>query len=122
MTSKTSFSTINDKFLIRGLPVIISDTLRNHRDGDVEKSKLTLLDFIDDMYANMSDMINSEACNFETNLMMSQYAKLDKAMRILRNSLEKSEEEISPWFISFRNCRIKAVEFNSCWSLILSKM
>lgn len=58
----------------------------------------------------MSEMINSEACNFETNLMMFQYAKLDKAMRILKNSLENSED-IAPWFISFRNCRLKSVEY-----------
>lgn len=56
-------------------------------------------------------MINADACNFETNLMMSQYAKLDKAIGILKK-LNEDEEEISPWFISFRNCKQKAVEYN----------
>jgi hypothetical protein len=30
-------------------------------------------------------------------------------MGILRKSME--DEEISPWFISFRNCKQKAVEY-----------
>jgi hypothetical protein len=59
----------------------------------------------------MSDMISSEACNFETNLMMSKYAKLDETFAILKKSLEKEEKEMS-WFISFRNCKTKAVEYS----------
>lgn len=104
--SKTSYTAINDKYLIRGLPVIVSDSIKNRDDSQ------TLSDFLDNIYANLSDMINVDACNFETNLMMSQYAKLDKAIGILRNSM-KNGEEISPWFISFRNCRQKAVEYIS---------
>lgn len=107
MVSRTSYASINDKYLIRGLPVLISDTLKIDENSQIT----TLSNFIENIYENMSAMIDSEACNFETNLMMSQYAKLDKAMKILRNSLEESSEKISPWFISFRNCRIKAVEY-----------
>jgi len=58
----------------------------------------------------MSDMISSEACNFETNLMMSKYANLDETFAILKKSLEE-EENIMPWFISYRNCKTKAVEY-----------
>lgn len=104
MVSKTSYGALNDKYLIRGRPIIITDAQKNHHESQ------TLSSFIENIYANMSEMINSEACNFETNLMMFQYAKLDKAMRILRNSLENTED-ISPWFISFRNCRLKSVEY-----------
>lgn len=103
MLSKTSYSAINDKFLIRGLPVIVSDAIKNPDNFQTPSS------FIDNIYANMSDMINADACNFETNLMMSQYAKLDKAIGIARKLME--DEEISPWFISFRNCKQKAVEY-----------
>ena len=105
MVSKTSYGAINDKFLIRGRPVIVSDAVKNHHESQ------TLSNFIENIYANMSEMINSEACNFETNLMMFQYAKLDKAMRILRNSLENDEDIAHGWFISFRNCRLKSVEY-----------
>jgi hypothetical protein len=103
VVSRTSYKIINDKFLLRGLPVIISDSLRN-----AESSKQSLSNFIENLSVNMSDMLNSEACNLETNLMLSKYAMPDKAMKMLKNSFKESEE-LAPWFISWRNCELKAV-------------
>lgn len=102
--SKTSFNIINDKYLLRGLPVIISDSLHNVADS----SGQSLSNFIDNMMFNMSDMLKSDACNFETNLILSKYATPDKAIKILKHSL-KDSDEIAPWFISWRNCQLKAV-------------
>lgn len=58
----------------------------------------------------MSDMITASPCNFETNLMMSKYANLDEAFAILKKSLDDGSDTM-PWFISFRNCRTRAVEY-----------
>lgn len=101
---ETTYNYIHDRYLIRGLPVIVSDTIKNLNNSE------SLLSFINNISTNMSDMISSEACNFETNLMMSKYANLDETFAILKKSLEE-DENIMPWFISFRNCKTKSVEY-----------
>lgn len=100
----TTYNHIHNKYLIRGLPVIVSDTIK-----DLNNSE-SLVSFMDNLSTNMNDMISSEACNLETNLMISKYANLDEAFNILKKSLNE-EEIIMPWFISFRNCKMKAVKY-----------
>lgn len=68
-----------------------------------------MLEFIENVTENMSGMIREEACSLETNLMMSQFATLDEVFEILKK-IEVESEEILPWFVSFRNCHINAVE------------
>jgi hypothetical protein len=97
----TKYASIHDKFLIRGLPVIVGDTAPNQSIATEEP----LVSFIDNIFANMSDMMNSRACNLETNLMMSKYANLDKVFTILR-AIESNDK----FFVSFRNCKFKAVK------------
>jgi len=100
---QTSYRSIHDKFLIRGLPVIVGDSAL---DLDTTKS---LQQFIDDVSQNMTEIIQQEACDLETNLMMYSYASVNGAFEVLRKMLKKTRE-LEPWFISFRNCKFKAVE------------
>lgn len=101
---ETTYGNIRDKFLVRGLPVIVSDT---KPDFD-ETQKLEK--FIDNISANMSDMREEKACELETNLMMSRYASVDETLRIL-TELAALSDDLPPWFISFRNCKLQGVEF-----------
>lgn len=100
---ETTYHTIRDKFLVRGLPVIVSDT-----EPDYDKTH-KLERFIDNISANMSDMRLEKACELETNLMMSRYASVDETLRIL-TELTVLSDDLPPWFISFRNCKLQAVE------------
>lgn len=88
-----------DKFLVRGLPVIVGDATK-----DVRTSQ-SLTDFIDDVSTNMSEIRKQTSCELETNIMMSRYASVDEVFRVLE------VDEASPWYLSFRNCRLQAVEF-----------
>lgn len=90
-----------EKFLIRGLPVIVSDAI-----ADADQTSC-LRKFIENISENMSTMIMTRPCNLDTNLMMSKYASLDESFNIIRNKLKESDE--APWFLSFRNCRFQAV-------------
>jgi hypothetical protein len=103
---RTTYSFIHDKFLIRGLPVIIADTFL-----DFNKSQ-SLIEFIENVTENMSGMVQEDACSLETNLMMARYATLDETFSILKK-MSESSDEMQPWFVSFRNCRVKAVKFFS---------
>jgi hypothetical protein len=94
--------------------VLISDTIKSPSEFK------SLVAFIDNISVNMSDIINSDACNLQTNLMLSKYANLDKAFAILKKSLanKKNKNDADDddyddmrWFISFRNCKLKAVEY-----------
>lgn len=102
MLEETNYNHIHDNFLVRGLPVIVGDSF-----VDLNKSE-TLAEFIDKISFNM---IRNEPCNFETNLMMASFASLDEAFKVLTKQLESSSE-LSPWFISFRNCKLAAVELD----------
>jgi hypothetical protein len=95
---------MHDKFLIRGLPVIVSDSALTFN------STQSLPTFLNHVAVNMSAMIREEACNLETNLMMSSVATVGKAFTILEKTIEKSDV-VEPWFISFRNCKFKAVSW-----------
>jgi hypothetical protein len=103
VVTETSYSFLHDTFLIRGLPVIVSDT-----SPDFNKSQ-SLLDFIDHISENMTGLIQDEACSLHTNLMMSKYATVDETFAILRK-MSENYEVLPPWFISFRNCQLQAVE------------
>jgi hypothetical protein len=85
--------------LIRGLPVIISDT------SPAFNRSQSLDEFIENFIENFSGMVQEEACSLETNLMMSRYATVDETFAILRKMTDHQ-----PWFMSFRNCKVKAVE------------
>lgn len=95
----TNFSHMYDKFLVRGLPVIVDDATK-----DVRTSQ-NLTEFIDDVSTNMSEMRKQTSCELETNIMMSRYASVDEVFRVLELN------EAAPWYLSFRNCRLQAVEF-----------
>lgn len=88
-----------DKFLVRGLPVIVGDATK-----DVRTSQ-SLTEFIIDVSTNMSEMRKQTSCELETNIMMPRYASVDEVFRVLEL------DEASPWYLSFRNCRLQAVEF-----------
>lgn len=103
MLEKTTYGYIREKFLIRGLPLIVAD---NESNFNREKS---LKQFLDNISANMSEIIQQEACDLETNLMMSKYASVDESFSVL-NNIADDLENIPPWFISFRNCHVKSVE------------
>lgn len=100
---QTTYNFIYDKFLVRGLPVIVSDTAVNFNKSE------SLAQFIENISVKMSGMIQEEACNLETNLMMPSYARLGETLGILLKMI-KGGEELPSWFISFRNCKFKAVE------------
>ena len=106
---ETSYSFIHDNFLIRGLPVAVSDSL-----FDLNQSQ-NLIQFIDDVTENMTGIVREEACSLHTNLMMSKYATVDETFSILRKMTE-NYEILPPWFLSFRNCQIQAVELILCLS------
>lgn len=112
---EATYSTIRDKFLVRGLPVIVSDT---KPDFD-ETQKLEK--FIDNISANMSGMRQEKACELETNLMMSRYASVDEVLRILTELAEFSDD-LPPWFVSFRNCKLQAVELNLIFPKTIIKL
>lgn len=104
MVQKTSYSFIHDTFLIKGLPVVISDTTTDFNESQ------SLIGFIDEISEKMAGMIQDEVCNLRTNLMMSKYAKVDAAFSIL-TKLSESCEDLPPWFVLFRNCQVQAVEY-----------
>lgn len=102
MLQKTSYSFVHDKFLIRGLPVIISDAAMDYNRNE------TLAAFIDKVTVQMSAMVQQEACSLETNLMISKFASVGEVFGILSKLIEGSEQ--TTWFLSFRNCKFEAVE------------
>lgn len=105
---ETRFKFINDKFLIRGLPVIVSDS-----ETDFDRKQL-LSQFLDNISKNMTKMIKANACNLETNLMLSEFATVDETISILYSMIGDTEVEAddpTPWFLSFRNCKFEAVKF-----------
>ncbi|KAG5680538.1 hypothetical protein PVAND_010040 [Polypedilum vanderplanki] len=106
VVKETKYSNIHDKYLIRGLPVIVSDTIKAPNQSDKNNNNESLSSFIDNIFTNMSDMITAKACNLETNLMMSKYATLDKVLEVILKTVEQNDK----FFVSFRNCKFKAVK------------
>lgn len=92
---------------MRGLPVIIGDSFDNQMNNE------SLSEFIENISLNMSDMIKEEACNLETNLILSKFASVGEALRVLSELSAESSNDFPTWFISFRNCKFKAVKLGS---------
>lgn len=103
----TTYENVHDKFLIRGLPVIISDATSALNNSE------TVVQFINHVTQTMNSMVKEEACSLETNLMMSSYATVEKSFSILSENSADSVEMPS-WFVSFRNCNFNAVSFMKC--------
>lgn len=101
----TNYQEIHEEFLIRGLPVIVKDSIA------MKSSSVTLEKFLRKMRSEMSEIISSRPCSLETNLMMSQYAQLDGIFSSLEKRLKEeiAPDAMSPWFFSFRNCNFQAV-------------
>lgn len=74
-------------------------------------SLVTLENFLRKMRSEMNEIISSEPCSLETNLMMTQYAQLDGIFSSLERRVEDEivADKKSPWFVSFRNCDFRAV-------------
>lgn len=89
--------------MVRGLPVIISDTALDYSRTE------TLGHFIENVSVNMSGMVQQEACSLETNLMMSSFASVGETFGILKKIIGDNGK-LTPWFLSFRNCKFEAVE------------
>lgn len=94
------YQSIYDKYLIRGLPVIVEDSAN-------ASSSITVENLLKRIRNEMYEMIENEPCSLETNLATSRYAQLENIF----SSLEEQADNISPWFLSFRNCKFGAVEF-----------
>lgn len=103
---QTTYKFIRDKFLLRGLPVIVGDGVNSFNRNE------TLAEFVDNISVNMSEMVKQEPCDLETNLMLMKFASVDEAFGVLSETNDESPQ----WFISFRNCQFKAVESKSAWS------
>jgi hypothetical protein len=102
------YQSIYDKYLIRGLPVIVGDSTNS-------TSLITIESLLKRIRNEMNEMIVNEPCSLETNLATSRYAQLDGIF----SSLEEQSDNLSPWFLSFRNCKFRAVEFPLIFLLLL---
>ncbi|CAO1407124.1 unnamed protein product [Diamesa tonsa] len=103
----TSYNYIYQQYLIRGLPVLITDTFEPVSNGtDSEITKL-----IENLFDNHENLVNSEPCDLKTNLAMTKYTNLDELFSLILNIKKQPVDEQNSWYLSFRNCDFKAVEY-----------
>ncbi|CRL02017.1 CLUMA_CG015232, isoform A, partial [Clunio marinus] len=95
----TKYNLLYNKYLLRGLPVIITDSVESNESSE------SLAKFLGHLYSNMSSIVEHKACDLETNLMITQRADIEKAFRILREY-----NDLTSWFLSFRTCRFQALK------------
>lgn len=105
--SDTSYNYIYQQYLIRGLPVLITDTFETTSNGsDSEITKL-----IENLFDNHGKLVNSEPCDLKTNLAMAKYTNLDELFNLILNIKKQPADEQNSWYLSFRNCDFNAVEY-----------
>ncbi|CAO1404791.1 unnamed protein product [Diamesa serratosioi] len=109
--SDTSYNYIHQQYLIRGLPVLITDTFETPTNESSEITK-----FIENLHNNHENLVNSEPCDLKTNLAMPKYTNLDELLNLILNIKEQPADEQNSWYLSFRNC-----DFNASSRLLLKK-
>lgn len=90
-TSNLTFKKLQDNFLLRGMPVIISDS---------HTPWLSDFNFLNELL-HIDDFMTSDPCNVKSNLAMRQWMKL-------RKMLESIQENSG--FLHFRNCEFGALK------------
>ncbi|XP_055858625.1 uncharacterized protein LOC129921029 [Episyrphus balteatus] len=93
--TNVTYSMIEQKYLEKGLPVIIQDS---HPNKSLKNILSTILE-------DQGDFLTSRPCNIETNLLMKKFFTIETALDKIAESSASDE-----WFLQFRNCQFDAVK------------
>lgn len=98
---KIDFNHLYDKYLLRGLPVVITDS-HEIWSGDNFATDLLVL----------SNLMNSNPCDLQTNLIFNIKGdiKLAKLLKIVEQSSATKAGDDDGWYLHFRNCDFEAVK------------
>jgi hypothetical protein len=88
---------LNENYLLRGLPIIITDTIRSQTDHMDVAAFMT----------SRKKLMRSQPCELQTSLMISQYG--ERKLKILFEIMQKTKWE-DKYFLHFRNCEFDAVK------------
>lgn len=86
--------------------MLITDTfepLTNKNESEIPQ-------FIENLFNNHGNLVNSNPCDLKTNLAMAKYTNLDELFNLILNIKKQPVDEQTSWYLSFRNCDFNAVE------------
>jgi hypothetical protein len=95
VTTNVTFADLSEKYLLRGQPVIVSDTNSSLPEDVVE------------FVLGHEKILRPEPCQMRTNLLLTQYG--DGKLRLIFEILQKMEESDS-YFLHFRICDFGALK------------
>lgn len=91
-----SYSTLKSNYINRGHPVLIEDRQLQSEDSNLNG-------YIEHM-KNLTDLVDSNPCNLQTNLVTGmQYRNLNEIFELIESSWDG-------WFLHYRNCDFSAVK------------
>lgn len=95
--SNISYHQLHDKFLLRGRPLIITDSHKYWPKNENFASYLSTL----------PGLVHSKPCELQTNLMLYKLIDLKTLFQLADENIETGTDQ---WFLHFRNCDFEAVK------------
>lgn len=95
--SNISYQHLYDKHLLRGRPVIITDSHDSWTKTENFASHLL----------SLPDLMHSKPCELQTNLIFYKKSDLTTIFQIIEENIERENDE---WFLHFRNCEFEAIK------------
>lgn len=105
LVSNVSFSFIHDKYLLRGLPVIVTDSIAKSSNETLVWQEENFIEYL----FRFEKIIYSNPCDLETNLILNKLIGFDEILKLLRKIKSHKIDYQENWFLHFRNCDFKAV-------------
>lgn len=92
-----SYTLLHDKYILRGHPVIISDS------HDIWPDDINIASYL----FTLKGFVHSDPCELQSNLILDEFSKMKVLLEIIEENIDNANEK---WFIHFRNCDFEAIK------------